>query len=213
MRKNRNLVGCRTSIDKRGFSIIHVMELSTFKQIKLKAMMIFLYIFGGIIGVLVLLALFAPKKYEVNRSIVINKPRSEVFQYLKYIKNQDEWSPWKNRDPEMQQTFSGEDGTIGFISKWDSDHKHVGAGEQEIVGITHNEQIRTELRFLKPWKSESDAYINTHDATDSATEVTWGFSGTNKVPMNIMMLFYNMDKAVGKDFEEGLAELKIVLEN
>lgn len=175
--------------------------------------MTFLYVLAIIIGVLVLLASFAPKKYDVNRSIVINKPRSEVFQYLKYIKNQDEWSPWKNRDPGMKQTFSGEDGTVGFISKWDSDHKQVGAGEQEIIGITPDEQIRTELRFLKPWKSVSTAYIETQDAADGATKVTWGFSGTNKVPMNIMMLFYNMDKAVGKDFEEGLEELKIVLEN
>jgi len=175
-------------------------------------MMTFLYIFAIIIGVLVLLALIAPKKYEVNRSIVINKPRSEVFQYLKYIKNQDEWSPWKKRDPEMKQEFSGEDGTVGFVSKWESDHKQVGAGEQEILSITPNEQIKTELRFLKPWKSQSTAYMKTRDATDGATEVSWGFYGLNKVPMNIMMLFYNMDKAVGKDFEEGLIELKIVLE-
>jgi Polyketide cyclase / dehydrase and lipid transport len=175
-------------------------------------MMTFLYIFAIIVGAMVLMALFAPMKYEVSRSIMINKPRSEVFQYLKYIKNQDEWSPWKKKDPEMKQTFSGEDGTVGFVSKWDSDHKQVGAGEQEILSITHNEQIKTELRFLKPWKSQSTAYIKTHDTADGATEVTWGFYGVNKVPMNIMMLFYNMDKAVGKDFEEGLTELKKVLE-
>lgn len=31
--------------------------------------------------------------------------------------------------------------------------------------------------------------------------------------MSIVMLFMNMDKAVGKDFEEGLASLKEILEN
>lgn len=176
-------------------------------------MMTFLYILAIIIGVLIVLAVFAPKKYEVNRTIVINRPKTEVFQYLKYLKNQDVWSPWKNRDPEMKQTFSGEDGTVGFISKWDSDHKHVGAGEQEILSIAPNERIETELRFLKPWKSLCTGYMDTQDAANDATKVTWGFNGTNKVPMNIMMLFFNMDKAVGKDFDEGLAELKKVLEN
>jgi uncharacterized protein YndB with AHSA1/START domain len=112
----------------------------------------------------------------------------------------------------MKQTFSGEDGTVGFVSKWDSDHKQVGAGEQEILSIVPNEQIKMELRFLKPWKSQSTAYTKTRDTAGGATEVTWGFYGVNKVPMNIMMLFYNMDKAVGKDFEEGLTELKKVLE-
>jgi hypothetical protein len=42
--------------------------------------------------------------------------------------------------------------------------------------------------------------------------VTWGFSGKNKFPFSIMMLFMNMDKAVGKDFEEGLDNLKSILE-
>ena len=45
------------------------------------------------------------------------------------------------------------------------------------------------------------------------TKVIWGFSGKNKFPMSIMMLFMSMDKAIGKDFEEGLASLKQILEN
>lgn len=40
----------------------------------------------------------------------------------------------------------------------------------------------------------------------------WGFYGVSKFLMNIMMLFMNMDKVVGKDFEEGLVKLKIILE-
>ncbi|MEP0131944.1 MAG: hypothetical protein ABJJ25_02900 [Eudoraea sp.] len=44
------------------------------------------------------------------------------------------------------------------------------------------------------------------------TEVSWGFSGKNKFPVSIMILFMNMDKTVGKDFEEGLVSLKDILE-
>ena len=44
------------------------------------------------------------------------------------------------------------------------------------------------------------------------TQVIWGFSGKNKFPISIMMLFMNMDKAVGKDFEYGLNKLKGILE-
>jgi hypothetical protein len=47
---------------------------------------------------------------------------------------------------------------------------------------------------------------------DDKTLVTWGFSGRNPIPFNVFMLFYNMDKTVGKDFEEGLSELKKILE-
>jgi hypothetical protein len=112
----------------------------------------------------------------------------------------------------MKQSFIGTDGTVGFISKWESDHKQVGSGEQEIKRVVDNERIETELRFLKPWKSVSDAYLITNVVEGSKTEVIWGFKGVNKVPFNIMMLFYNMDKAVGKDFDEGLSSLKEILE-
>ena len=176
-------------------------------------MMILLYILAGIIGILIVLAIVAPKTYDVSRSITINKSKAEVFEYLKYIKNQDHWSPWQKRDPDMKRKFTGEDGTLGFVSWWDSDHKHVGSGEQEIVVLKPNDRIECALRFLKPWKSESTGYFDLSGAAEGATKVSWGFNGVNKPPMNIMMLFFNMEKAVGKDFEEGLAELKRVLES
>ena len=68
------------------------------------------------------------------------------------------------------------------------------------------------MRFLKPFKSTSDAYLRVEEA-DEGTKVTWGFSGNNKFPVSIMMLFMDMDKQVGKDFEEGLNKLKEVLES
>ncbi|WP_299335749.1 SRPBCC family protein [uncultured Psychroserpens sp.] len=174
--------------------------------------MIFLYIIGAIVLLFVLLALIAPKKYEVYRSIIINKPVPEVFNYLKHIKNQDHWSPWKKKDPNMTQEFIGTDGEVGFISKWEG-NKEVGTGEQEIMNIVENDRVEARLRFFKPWKSESDAVTKVEDAREGKTKVTWGFSGTNKVPANIFMMLYNVDKHVGKDFEEGLASLKDILEN
>ncbi|MEW4922558.1 SRPBCC family protein [Algibacter sp. 2305UL17-15] len=173
--------------------------------------MILLYIVLAIVAICILLVLIAPKKYDVNRNIIIDKPLPEVFQYLKFIKNQDEWSPWKKKDPDMKQEFIGTDGEIGFLSKWVG-NKDVGSGEQEITGIIKNEIIISKLRFLKPWKSESDAYLKVEEITPNKTKVIWGFSGESKPPTNVFFLFFNMDKAVGKDFEEGLASLKLILE-
>lgn len=159
----------------------------------------------------IILALVAPKQYSVNRSIVIDKPLPEVFEYLKHIRNQDHWSPWKKKDPNMNQEFVGTDGQVGFIAKWDG-NKDVGQGEQEIMNIVENDRVEARLRFFKPWKSESDAVTSVEDAGQGKTKVTWGFSGTNEVPANIFMMLYNVDKHVGKDFEEGLASLKSILE-
>ncbi len=171
-----------------------------------------LYVVVAIIAIILLLALAAPKMYNVSRSIIINQPVSEVFNYLKHIKNQDEWSPWKKKDPLMKQEHIGVDGEVGFIAKWEG-NKDVGTGEQEIVKITKNESIESQLRFYKPWKSQSDAYLRTKAIDNNSTKVVWGFSGVNKPPSNIFFLFFNMDKTVGKDFEEGLNDLKQLLES
>ncbi len=171
-----------------------------------------LYILAGIVVLIFILALIAPKSYDVNRKITVRKSVPEVFEYLKYLKNQDNWSPWGKKDPNMKKEFVGSDGEIGATSKWEG-NKDVGSGEQEITRIVENEVIESELRFLKPWKSQSDAYLRVKEAGAGETEITWGFSGKNKFPMSIMMLFMNMDKAVGKDFEEGLASLKDILEH
>jgi hypothetical protein len=174
-------------------------------------MEIILYILIGIVVLIAVLGLIAPKSYDVSRSIDINRPISEVFNYARSLQKQDEWSPWGKRDPNMKKQFEGTDGQVGAISKWQG-NKEVGEGEQEITRIVDNERIESKLRFLKPWKSESDAYLQLSDNGSNGTNFTWGFSGKNKFPMSIMMLFMNMDKAVGKDFEEGLASLKQILE-
>ena len=91
------------------------------------------------------------------------------------------------------------------------EEKDVGSGELEIKSIIDYKIIESQLRFLKPFKSTSGAYFEVNKANDG-TNVIWFFTGKNKFPMSIMMLFMNMNKTVGKDFEEGLAKLKTFLE-
>jgi hypothetical protein len=169
-----------------------------------------IYIVLIVILAIIVLANIAPKVYDVSRSISINRPLPEVFSYLKFLKNQDNWSPWADKDPNVKKTFSGTDGEVGFVSAW-AGNKAVGKGEQEITNIVENEVINAQLRFLKPFKSTSDAYLKV-EKDDNGTKVTWGFSGKNKFPMSMIMLFMNMDKTVGKDFEYGLNKLQKILE-
>ncbi len=175
-------------------------------------MYIALYIIIALVGIILFLALIAPKSYDVNRSVEIDRPTTDVFEYIKYLKNNDTWSPWARKDPNMEKKFTGTDGEVGAISYWNG-NKEVGEGEQEITKIIPGKRIEGELRFLKPWKSTSDCYLDVHETGNNGTRVTWGFKGKNKFPMSIMMLFMNMDKMVGKDFEEGLASLKKQMES
>lgn len=172
--------------------------------------MTLVYILAGAILVLLVLYQLAPSSYDVSRTVEIGRPPEAVFNYLKYLRNQDEWSPWARKDPHMKKGFRGTDGTVGAVSSWEGD-KQVGSGQQEITHIVEGRRIESQLRFLKPWKSTSGAYLDVEPA-GSRTLVRWGFKGSLGFPMRIMMLFMSMEKMVGKDFEEGLSNLKTLLE-
>ena len=178
----------------------------------MKILVAILLVIASIIGLLLIIALFVKKDYKVEREIVINKPKQEVFDYIKMLSNQNNFSKWSSMDPNMRKDYKGTDGTVGFISSWDSDNKNVGKGEQEIIKIDEGNRIDFDLRFIKPFKSRSDAYMTTESTSDNFTKVKWGFSGKWAYPMNLMGLFMNMDKAVGSDFQTGLENLKGILE-
>jgi len=126
---------------------------------------------GILIAVPLIVALFAKKDYEVEREITIDKPKEEVFDYVKFLKNQDNYSKWATMDPEMKKTYSGTDGTVGFVSAWESDNKDVGIGEQEIKKITEGERIDFELRFFEPFESTEPAYMTTESVSENQTKV------------------------------------------
>lgn len=165
-----------------------------------------------IIAIPLVVALFVKKDYVVEREIIINKPKAEVFEYIKFLKNQDNYSKWNMMDPDMKKTYQGTDGTVGFISAWESKKENVGAGEQEIVNMIDGERIDMKLRFKVPFESQNDAYMITEDMSNNQTKVKWGFKGAFPYPFNLMGLFMDMEKAVGGDLEVGLQNLKNLLE-
>jgi hypothetical protein len=115
-------------------------------------------------------------------------------------------------DPNMKKTYTGTDGTVGFISAWESDNKDVGKGEQEIIKITEGERIDFELRFLEPFQATEPAFMTTVSIAQDETKVVWGFQGHMDYPMNLMFLFMDFETMIGNDLETGLENLKTILE-
>ncbi|SFB24307.1 Polyketide cyclase / dehydrase and lipid transport [Flavobacterium swingsii] len=165
-----------------------------------------------LIGLFLLAALIMKKDYAVEREVVINKPKDSIFNYIKYVKNQDHFSVWNQKDPAMKKTSSGTDGQIGFVYGWDSAKEDVGAGEQEIKKITNGERIDFELRFTRPFESTDNAYFTTEAVSATQTKVKWGFNGKMPFPMNAMMPIMGMEDMLGKDLQKGLDDLKVLLE-
>ena len=164
-----------------------------------------------LIAIPLIVALFVPKDYAVEREVVINKSKEQVFAYIKYLKNQDHYSVWATMDPNMKKSYKGTDGTPGFVSAWEG-NKDVGTGEQEIKAIKEGERVDMQLRFKEPMEAQDNAYMTTEALSANQTKVKWGFTGSMPYPMNVMLLCMDMEDMVGGDLEKGLAKLKTTLE-
>ena len=174
--------------------------------------LIILLIIGGLIALLLIIALFAPKKYRVERSIVINAPAPAIFEYTRFLKNQDNFSKWVMLDPAMQKTFTGTDGAPGFIYAWDG-NKKAGKGEQEIKSVRNGQGIDIEIRFIKPFSGIAQGKIDISSIAPQQSKVNWSFDSSMAYPMNAMLLFLSMEKMIGKDLEITLSNLKSKLES
>ncbi|MBC7451652.1 MAG: SRPBCC family protein [Cytophagales bacterium] len=167
-----------------------------------------LLILVGIVALLLIVAAFVKKDYVIEREIVIHKPKEEVFQYLKFLKNQDNYNKWVMADPNMKKAFRGTDGTVGFAYAWNG--KEAGEGEQEISNIVEGERVDFELRFKRPMENTAYAYLITTAVSASETKVTWGMKGHSPYPLNLMSMV--MGGFLGKDIETSMGMLKNVLE-
>ncbi|MFG4003237.1 SRPBCC family protein [Flavobacterium aquidurense] len=165
-----------------------------------------------IIAIVLTAAYFMPKNYAVEREITINKPVDSVFNYVKSLKNQNEFSVWANIDPKIKTTYTGTDGSVGSKSAWESDVKEVGVGEQEITKITEGKRIDFALRFKKPMEDTAVGFMSTETVEGNQTKVKWGINGVIPYPMNIMMPMMKMDQMIGNDLQKGLENLKTKLE-
>src|ERR1044072_719164 len=131
-----------------------------------------LLIIAGIIALFLIIALITRRSYNVRSEIIINAPRQKVFDYIKLLKNQDNFNKWVMVDPNMKREFKGTDGTVGFIYGWNG-NKKAGEGEQEIKAITEGKSIDTEIRFVRPYAGLAYVNMSTESVSDNQTKVSW----------------------------------------
>jgi uncharacterized membrane protein len=187
----------------------NILHLTPLKPTIMRIIKTILKIIVALVVILLVAALFMSKDYTVEKSITINKPKTEVFNYIRSLKNQDNFSKWASMDPTMKKSSKGIDETVGFTTMWEG-NSDVGKGEQEIKKIDEGKRIDFELRFEKPMKDVAQAYMTTDSVAANQTLVKWGINGHMPYPTNIMGLI--MNKMLGGDFEVGLANLKALQE-
>jgi hypothetical protein len=168
-----------------------------------------LLVLAGIIALLLIMALFMKKQHYVKREIIIHAPLQKVFDYVKLLKNQDEFNDHAKADADRKKEFKGTDGTIGYIYSWSGD-KNAGEGEKEIKNIIEGQRIETEIRFVKPMRTSAIVIMETESLPNDQTKVSWSNAGTLKYPVNLFIPM--LEKKLPKAMDSSLSNLKNILE-
>ncbi len=176
----------------------------------MKILKIALIVLLCIIALPLIVALFIPKSYTVSVTQTINKPQNMVFDYVKLLDNQKNYSIWVMEDPNLNPEITGTDGTVGATQKWNSKMENVGEGEQQITELT-NERIDVDLRFVRPFKGEAKAATIVKAIDEQTCSVTSEFYSNDSYPMNLPSYLFGR-KMLKEAQEKNLNNLKQILE-
>ena len=163
-----------------------------------------------IIAIVLILAAIKPASFSVQRAIDIRAPAERIFPLINDFHQWGLWSPWENKDPGMERNFSGAASGQGAVYGWEGD-KNVGSGRMEILEASAPSKILIKLDFFKPFEAHNTAEFTILPQGD-ATHLNWVMRGPASFMSKLMQVFMNLDRMIGKDFENGLANLKNITE-
>lgn len=156
-------------------------------------------------GLAVFVAMQKPD-FRVSRAITIHALPEAIFPLINDFHRWNAWSPWADLDPAMKQTFEGSPAGEGAGYLWQGNSR-VGEGRMTLIQSRPVDLLRIRLQFAQPIRAENLAEF-TLQPQGLDTVVTWTMTGKNNFLLKAVRLVMNMDKMLGRDFENGLARMK-----
>ena len=154
---------------------------------------------------LVVVSVFLPSSYRVERRVTMNTRADAVFPHLNTPKQWPEWTAWTvTKYPDMKMSFAGPEAGVGASYSWEG--KSSGRGTLKLTQSNPDKGIAYELDF------ENGKYVSRGaidlEPTGESVNVTWSNEGDLgwKPVSRFFGLF--MDAMMGPDFEEGLRNLQ-----
>lgn len=173
----------------------------------LKTSIVFLTV--SVMVVLVIL-LFAKKDYVFEQTISIDNDSSEVYNFLKFFKNQAKYNDWYIQN-DAENEFLGEDGTTSAVFRWTSANYYLRSGTQTIQKMTYPESIRIEIQTDKPYNITGNQEFLMKEK-EGVTDLTWKINVRFPFPYNVVILSDNFDKGLSESMKISLGSIKKELE-
>jgi uncharacterized protein YndB with AHSA1/START domain len=165
------------------------------------------------VAIVALLAFTATRadSFRIERSAQIKAPPEKIFALINDLHRWTAWSPWEKIDPRLKRSYTGAASGMGAAYAWEGNSK-VGAGRMEITDATAASKIVIKLDFIEPFEGHNTAEFTLTPGAQGETTVNWAMYGPSPFVSKLIGIFFNMDRMIGGQFEQGLANLKTASE-
>jgi hypothetical protein len=166
---------------------------------------------AAVIVVFLIVVALQPSDFRIERSATMRAPAPAAFAQVNDFQNWQAWSPWEKVDPALKRQYEGPKAGTGAVYAWQG-NKDVGEGRMTIMESRPAEVVRIKLEFFKPFAATNTAEFSFKPAGADTTAVTWSMAGQNTFVSKAISLFIDMDRMVGGMFDQGLTQMKAIVE-
>ena len=146
-------------------------------------------------------------EHASSASLTINAPIAEVFALLNDLNRLAEWTPFVKMDSSLTWSVNEVGAGVGAVYSYSG--KRVGFGTMTITSVSEPSEIHARMTFGKK-NSAQTSYLLL--AVGETTDVTWSMHGERGLGDQIVATLLGLDKMMDKNFANGLADLKVLLE-
>lgn len=175
----------------------------------LKTLGIFALIVAVALAGFLIYAATKPDTFRVERTVAMKAQPDKIYPLINDLKAWTAWSPYEKKDPAMKRTYGAVTAGKGATYAWEGD-RNVGQGNMEILESSPD-KIVIKLDFIKPFEAHNTGEFILRPKGD-VTDVTWAIHGPSPYMSKVIGTFVSFDNMIGKDFEQGLADLKATVE-
>jgi Polyketide cyclase / dehydrase and lipid transport len=165
-----------------------------------------------VVGVVLAVAATRPNDFRVQRSASIKAAPETIFPHINDLHAFNTWNPFNKKDPNIKGSYSGAANGAGAAYAFEG-NKDVGRGRIEITDSRPASEVRMSLHILAPMEGRNVVEFLLKPESGQATRVTWAIQGPMPYISKVLSLFCDMEAMIGKEFENGLADLKAIVEH
>jgi hypothetical protein len=168
--------------------------------------MTIIFLLAALGAAALLLVARRPATFRVQRSTHIAASPEAIRPLISDLRRFNTWNPYANNRP-LQLSYSGPDSGPGAAYAFSAGR----SGGSVAVLDSAPEKVTMRLHMSGPVRCDHTLEFLLAPGV-GGTEVTWAMHGRNGFLGKLMGLLCDTDRMVGRDFETGLAALKLQAE-